>query len=168
MRQNEYLWSKDIKDINVNCYWYGAFVHFSVKGIKLKTTYVAFDLLGFSPMGFDLHSFLPTLGFLFLFLPPHQWGRGGNIVIRLSVHPSVCSSIGLQNLTWKLNIFLLLLHLFSYKAHIWFEGTSHWYSSGGIKVKVICQGQGQLLRSHFEKKKKKKTVFGGISVSHTA
>ena len=40
----------------------------------------------------------------------------------------------------KLQIFLLLLNQFSYKAHIWYVGTSHQYISGGTKVKVICQG----------------------------
>ena len=31
----------------------------------------------------------------------------------------------------------------SYKAHIWYEGTSHRYTSPGTKVKVIiCKGQG--------------------------
>ena len=36
-----------------------------------------------------------------------------------------------------------------YKAHIWYEGTSHRYTLGGTKVKAICQGQGQNLRTHF-------------------
>ena len=35
---------------------------------------------------------------------------------------------------------------------MWFEGTCHQYTSGGTKVKVICHGQDQILRSHFEKK----------------
>ena len=30
------------------------------------------------------------------------------------------------------------------KAHIWYEGTSHRYTSPGTKVKVICKGQGQI------------------------
>ena len=60
-------------------------------------------------------------------------------VVFLSVRLSVCT-----NLTWKLIIFLLLLNLFTYKAHIWYEGTSHQYASTGTKVKVICKGQGQM------------------------
>ena len=51
-------------------------------------------------------------------------------------------------------------------AHICYEGTSHPYTSGGTKVKVICQGQGQILRSHFSKMAVK-GGGGGISVSET-
>ena len=36
-------------------------------------------------------------------------------------------------------------------AHIWYEGKSHRYTFGGTKFKVICQDQGQILRSHFSK-----------------
>ena len=28
-----------------------------------------------------------------------------------------------------------------YKSHIWDEDTSHRYTFGGTKIKVICQGQ---------------------------
>ena len=35
---------------------------------------------------------------------------------------------------WKFNIFLLILGKFSYKAHFWYEVTSHQYTSGGVKV----------------------------------
>ena len=31
--------------------------------------------------------------------------------------------------------------LINYKAHIWYEGTSHRYTSPGTKVKVISKGQ---------------------------
>ena len=61
----------------------------------------------------------------------------------------VCLSA--KNFMWKLNI-LLLLNSFSYKAHIWYEGTSYWYTCDGISVKVIFQGYGQILRYHFRKK----------------
>ena len=57
----------------------------------------------------------------------------GHIVLPLSVRLSVCT-----NLTWKLNIFPLVLNGFIYKAHIWYEGTSHGYTSG-TKVKVKYQ-----------------------------
>ena len=66
----------------------------------------------------------------------------GHTVLPLSVRPSVCT-----NLTWKLNIFPLLLNQFTYKAHIWYEGISHQYASAGTKVKVIFKGQGHLYRS---------------------
>ena len=76
-------------------------------------------------------------------------------VVRLcsSVRPSVCLH--------KLNIFPLLLNSFSYKAHIWYEGTSHRYTSPGVKV--ICKGQGQISGSCFSKD----GCFRGISVSQT-
>ena len=45
---------------------------------------------------------------------------------------------------------------------MWYEGTSHRYTSG-IKVKVVCKGQGQISGSCFSKD----GCFGGISVSHT-
>ena len=87
---------------------------------------------------------------------------GGILFYRcLSVRPSVPLSV-CTNLTWKLNIFPLLLNSFSYKAHIWYEGTSHRYTSG-TKVKVICRGQGQISGSCFSKD----MCFGGISVSQT-
>ena len=54
---------------------------------------------------------------------------------------------------------LLFLNCFSYKAYIWYKGTSHRCASGGTKVKVICQVK--MLRSHI----KKKAFLGGISVS---
>ena len=60
-----------------------------------------------------------------LFMPPYR---------KIRSHCLKC-----ENITWKLYIFLLLLHWFSYKAHIWYEGTSHQYTSGGTKFKVICQ-----------------------------
>ena len=78
----------------------------------------------------------------------------GHIVLPLSV----CT-----NLTWKLNIFPLLLNQFSYKAHVWYEGTSHLYTSPGTKVKVICKVQGQILGSCFSID----GCFLGISVSQT-
>ena len=49
-----------------------------------------------------------------------------------------------KNIVCKLNIFPLLLNLFTYKAHIWYERISHQYASAGTKVKVICKGQGQM------------------------
>ena len=48
---------------------------------------------------------------------------------------------------------------FSYKAHIWYEGTSHRYISPGN----ICKGQGQISGSCFSKD----GCFGGISISQT-
>ena len=41
--------------------------------------------------------------------------------------------------------------------------TSHPYTSDGTKVKIICQGQGQILRSHLKKKKTEKTVIGVLT-----
>ena len=96
------------------------------------------------------------------FMPPHR--KIGGILfyccpsIHLSVRLSVCT-----NLTWKLNIFPLHLNYYSCKAHIWYKGTFHWYTSLGIKVKVICKGQGQISGSCFSKD----GYFGGISVSQT-
>ena len=46
---------------------------------------------------------------------------------------------------------------------MWYEGTSRRYTSPGTKVKVICKGQGQILRSCFSKDR----CFGSISVSQT-
>ena len=46
-------------------------------------------------------------------------------------------------------------------AHIWYEGTSHQYTSPGTKVKVICKGQGQISGSCFSKD----GCYVGISVS---
>ena len=43
-----------------------------------------------------------------------------SLSVCLSIRLSVCS-----NLLKTLNIFLLLQNQFSYKAHIWYEGTSH-------------------------------------------
>ena len=48
-------------------------------------------------------------------------------------------------------------------AHIWYEGTSHRYTSPGTKIKVICKGQGQISGSCFSTD----GCFGGISVSQT-
>ena len=50
-------------------------------------------------------------------------------------------------------------------AHVWYEDTSHRYTSPGTKVKVICKGQGQsqISGSCFSKD----GCFGGISVSQT-
>ena len=48
-------------------------------------------------------------------------------------------------------------------AHIWYEGTSHRYTSPGNKVKVMCKGQGQISGSCFSKD----GCFRGISVSQT-
>ena len=42
---------------------------------------------------------------------------------------------------------------------IWYEGTSHRYTSVGTKVNVICKGQGQISRSHLSK--------NGLGVSQT-
>ena len=67
----------------------------------------------------------------------------------LSVFMSVRASL-LSNQKYN-NISLLLLNEFSFKAHIKYEGTSHRYTSGDTMVKVICKGQGQILRSHFQK-----------------
>ena len=44
---------------------------------------------------------------------------------------------------------------------MWYEGTSHQYTSPGTKVKVICKGQ--IAGSFFSKD----GCFGGISVSQT-
>ena len=82
----------------------------------------------------------------------------GHVVLPLSVHLSGCT-----NLAWKLNIFPLLLNKFSYKAHIWYEGTSHRFTSPGTKFKVICRDQGQISGSCFSKD----GCFRGISVSQT-
>ena len=83
------------------------------------------------------------------------------------VRPSVCLSVCLSvctTFTSKCNIFPLLLNLFSYKAYIWYEGTSHRYTSGTkVKVKVICKGQGQISGSRVSKD----GCFGSISVSQT-
>ena len=49
------------------------------------------------------------------------------------------------------------------KAHIWYEGTSHRYTTPGTKVKVICKGQGKKSGSSFSKD----GCFEGISVSQT-
>ena len=91
--------------------------------------------------------------------------RGHN-VLPLSICMTVCSSIRLSifqlKLNVRLNIFLLLLYLFSYKVHIWYQGTSHRYTSVVTKVKVICQGQGQILWSHFPKQ----WLFSGALVFH--
>ena len=78
---------------------------------------------------------------------------------------SVCLSfcLSLQFWTKKLNISLLLLNLFSCKAHIWYEGTSHRYTSAGTKVKVLCEGGGQISRSHFSRN----GCLKGISVPWT-
>ena len=73
----------------------------------------------------------------FHFMPPFRkiggggGGGGGGI---LFYRPSICLSV-YTNLTRKLNIFQ-----FSYKAHIWYEGTSHCYTSPGTKVKVKYRG----------------------------
>ena len=48
-------------------------------------------------------------------------------------------------------------------GHIWYEGTSHRYTSPGTKVKVICKGQGQISGSCVLKD----GCFGGISPSKT-
>ena len=47
-------------------------------------------------------------------------------------------------------------------AHIWYEGTSHGYTSPGTMVKVICKGQGQISGSCSQK-----MGVGGTSVSQT-
>ena len=101
----------------------------------------------------------PSFGFgiqcsLLLFMPPY---RKIGAYCSTSVRPSVCK------LNMKTFFFPLLLNLFSYKAHIWYEGTSHRYTSPGTKVKVICKGQGQISESCFSKD----GCFGGISVSQT-
>ena len=87
----------------------------------------------------------------------------GHIVLPLSVCPSICPSVCLHKLKWKLYIFPFLLNYFSYKAHIWYEGTSHRYTSPGTKVKIIYKGQGQISGSCFSKD----GCFGDISVSQT-
>ena len=46
---------------------------------------------------------------------------------------------------------------------MWYEGTSHQYTTHGTKVKGICKGQGQISWSCFSKD----GCFGGISVSQT-
>ena len=46
---------------------------------------------------------------------------------------------------------------------MWYEGTSHRYTSPSTKVKVICKGQGQILGSCFSKD----GCFRGITVSQT-
>ena len=46
---------------------------------------------------------------------------------------------------------------------MWYEGTSHRYTSPSIKVKVICKSQGQTSGSSFSKD----GCFGGIIVSQT-
>ena len=77
----------------------------------------------------------------------------------LSVRPlSVCT-----HLTWKLNIFPLFLNWYSYKAHIWYEGTSNPCTSPCTKVKVICKGKSQISGSWFSKDR----CFRGTSVSQT-
>ena len=78
--------------------------------------------------------------FLFVCHPPHRKIRG----ILLYRYPSVCLPQ-----TQRENTFLLLLHSFSYKTDVWYEGTSRRYTSGSAKVMVICQGRGQILTSHF-------------------
>ena len=55
----------------------------------------------------------------------------GHIVLLLSVCPSIC----LHKLIMK-TYYVPLTKLFSYKAHIWYEGTSYRYTCGGAKVKV--------------------------------
>ena len=81
-----------------------------------------------------------------VFMPPYRKIGGILFYCCLSVRLSVCT-----NLTGKLSIFPLLLNLFSYKAHIWYKGTSHRYTSPGTKVKVICKGQGQISGPCFSK-----------------
>ena len=68
---------------------------------------------------------------------------------RVPLYVFLSVRLSVQNLTKKLNISLLLLNLFTYKAHIWYEDTCHQYTFAGTKVKVICKGQGQISRSHF-------------------
>ena len=87
--------------------------------------------------------------------------RSGHIVLPLSVCLYVHLSV-YTNLTQKLNIFLLFLNLFSFKARIQYKCTSHQYTSAGTKVKVICKGQGQISRSYFSM-----SHLGGMSVSQT-
>ena len=69
------------------------------------------------------------------------WKDWRHIVLLLSVCPSV--------FLHKLNISITPKLI--YKAHIWYEGTSHQYTSPGAKVKVICKGQGQISESCFSK-----------------
>ena len=80
------------------------------------------------------------------FMPLHR--KIGGILFyfaRLSVFMSVCP---------KLNISLLLLNWFSYKAHTCYKGTSHPYISADTTVKVLCKGWDQISRSHFSKQSK--------------
>ena len=79
-------------------------------------------------------------------------GGGGILFYRLAV----CT-----NLTGKLNIFLLLLNKFTYKAHIWYEGISHQYASAGTKFKVICK-----VKVKYKGYISQKMAFSGAFVFH--
>ena len=103
----------------------------------------------------------------FVLLDRKQWGNRRKTVSSISLFHgptsqdqgyivslwSVCT-----NSTWKLNIFHLFLNQFSYKARVWYEGTSHWYTSAGTKVKLKYWGD------TFEKM----SIFWDIGVSRRA
>ena len=89
--------------------------------------------------------------FLMSFLCPRPEGSGANCFTGVPLSVFLFVHLSIQNLTLKLNISLLLLNLYGYKAHISYEDTSDRYTSADTKVKVICQSQGQISRSHFSK-----------------
>ena len=80
--------------------------------------------------------------------------------VRLSFHLSV------QNLTKQLNIYLLLLNQFSYKAHISYASKSHQYTSACTKIKVICKGQGQGQMVRYQGHISQQMAVSGASVFH--
>ena len=94
------------------------------------------------------------MSFIFLCLCIERSGAYCFIFVRMSIHLSVCTKLT------KLYFFPLVLNFISYKAHIWYEGTSHQYTPGS-EVKVICKGQGQISGSCFSKD----GCFRDISVS---
>ena len=97
--------------------------------------------------------FLPYMAHTFM--PPHR--KIGGILFYCC--PSVC----LHKLNMKTSHFPTTPKLIYLKAHIWYEVTSHQYTSPGTKVKVICKIQGQISGSCFSKD----GCFWGISVSQT-
>ena len=66
------------------------------------------------------------------------------VIQRSGTYCSTIIHLSVTNLTCKFSIFLLFLNYLSCKAHIWYEGTSHRYTSAGTMIKVLGQGQNQL------------------------
>ena len=112
------------------------------KGMDIEPTWFSSRMMCTSFIENSLSGIDLKYYFSYIFMPLY-WKIRGHIVLPLSVCLSICPSV-CTNLMWKLNIFQLLLNLFTYKAHIWYEGVSHQYASAGTKVKVICKGQGQI------------------------